>query len=123
MDKVDEHFRLKAPYETVEQRWRRVPLRLHTAGLIDSEAEPHLCWDQMRELIAFRNGLVHGKASLPSGLKDRGDRSPPPEPTVEQLRRRGQGWALDSVLEVVGQLHKQTGTPVPTYVEDHLDPV
>jgi len=128
MDKVVEHFRLKKDdYETVKDRWKEVPVRLHKKmpekELIASESEFCIDWGDMGLVTKYRNGLVHGKASIPNGLKRAEDGPPPPEPTLRDLLQKGQGWALESVLKVVGQLHEQTGTPVPEYLEDHLDPL
>ncbi len=125
MGKVVEYFELeKDHYETVKERWKKVPLRLHKAELIEPQSEPSIDWGQMGLVTKYRDGLVHGGASIPAGLKgDEGDDPPQPQPSIEGLKRKGQGWALDSVLQVVRQLHEQTDTPVPEYLKDHLESV
>lgn len=118
---VLQYFNHNEPFETVKQRWQRVPVRLHQAELIKTESKPTINWGTMGEVTQYRNGLVHGVASIPSGLKSEKPEPPKPTPTLADLSRRGQGWALSAVLNVAGQLHRQTDTPPPQYLKDYID--
>lgn len=118
---VIKYFKFREPFEDVKQKWKTVPAELHEKGLIDTESEPSIDWGQMGEVTKYRHGLVHGAASIPSGLKTEEDEPPQPMPTLSHLRRRGQRWALAAVLKVVEQLHRETDTPLPEYLEDVLE--
>ncbi|MFW6116639.1 MAG: hypothetical protein ACOC6F_02835 [bacterium] len=118
---VIEHFRFEEPFETVKEKWKGVPVRLHDAGLTATKSEPSIDWGQMGEVTKYRDGLVHGAASIPAGLTSEEGEAPEPKPALSELRRRGRGWALAAVLNVVGQLHQQTNTPLPEYLKDDLE--
>lgn len=72
-------------------------------------------WKEFTELIDFRNGLVHGRASRPDteGLSD----AEKPEPTSEQLAQIGPGWAVKVAADVIKKLHEAVGTPPPAWID------
>lgn len=117
---VGDYFELEYPFECLKQRWKRVPVDLYEAGVVVAPCRPNIDWAEMGEVTQYRNGLVHGAASIPRGLKSEVGDPPEPVPKLSDLERRGQGWALKAVLKVVEQLHQQTGTPVPDYLQGHL---
>jgi hypothetical protein len=105
-------------WEKLKDRWKEVPLRLFEKELIRTETEPRIDWgNDMRQVMDFRHGLVHGAASIPLGLEDEQEK---PEPTLNELEEKGQGWALGVVLDLVEQLHKKTQTPMPDYLKNYL---
>ncbi|MDY7041405.1 MAG: hypothetical protein SVX38_11130 [Chloroflexota bacterium] len=104
-------------WEKLKVRWKEVPLRLFEEGLVKTETEPRIDWGDMGVVTTYRHGLVHGAASIPVGLEDEREK---PEPTLNDLNKKGQGWALGVVLDLVKQLHDKTQTPMPDYLKNYF---
>lgn len=114
------YFRLEPRFEDVKERWKRVPVDLHEAEILETASKPDINWGEMGEVTRYRNGLVHGRASIPRGSKSEEGKPREPVPRLSELQRRGQGWALNAVLKVLEQLHHQTDTPVPDYLQGYV---
>lgn len=120
-DQWDEFFDLFPPADRrgVTERWREIPRSLADRGLIPGAPDlggTH--GEEWKRLVAFRDGVVHGKLSRP----DRS--SAPPEelavPTAEQLRTLPPGWAVRVVVERVRLLHLAAGTQPPAWLSPAL---
>jgi hypothetical protein len=100
----------------IVERWKQVLNHLHEDGTITRKptfGEDY--WEEFRELVDFRNGLVHGRASRP---ETEGQSDPEkPEPTWEQLAQKQAGWAVNVVVEeVIRKLHEAVGTTPPDWL-------
>ena len=77
----------------IVERWKQVINHLHDDGTISAKPSfGEQYWEEFKDLVNFRNGLVHGRASRPDieGLTE----AEKPEPTQEQLKQKGSGWRL-----------------------------
>jgi hypothetical protein len=102
-------------WKGVVGRWRTVVDHLYEDGNISGRPDwGHHSWARFADLVNFRNGLVHGRASRPDndGLTER-ER---PEPRAEQLAGLGPGGATNIVAEVIRVLHQAVGTPPPDWL-------
>lgn len=103
-------------YRPIECKWKEVPRQLKEHGRIPSV--PNLgggsAWSDFQDLIAFRNGLLHGRASRPEtpGL------SPPsrPVPSMEKLRSLSPGWACGVVRRLIEELNAAAGLSPPDWI-------
>lgn len=102
----------------VSQRYKDVPKALHADRWLP--VRPDLGGSHGTEwlmLVAYRDGLVHAKASRPvvigPGATHAGQ---PPAPSLEQLRDLRPGWALQVTAERVRRLHQAAGTAVPGWL-------
>lgn len=116
-----QYFGLENGFEDVKRKWKRVPVDLYEAGVIEAASKPDIDWREMGKVTEYRNGLVHGAASIPRASKGCAEEAVKPMRRLSELSGRGQGWALQAVLKVVEQLHQQTGTPIPDYLQGYLD--
>ena len=120
MDRVNDYFPLEPRHEkwkrNLKEKWKYVPHELADCGLIP--AKPDLTssrlWSELCDLVDFRNGLIHARASRPSteGLNEKAR----PVPAVEALRHKGPGWAIGVATELVKKLHLDIGTSHPEYI-------
>jgi hypothetical protein len=121
-DALKDEFRLLTHYFPVNQgfigitkRWKQVINHLYEDGIITGKPNfgEHY-FEEFVELVDFRNGLVHGRASRPDsdGVAD----AERPEPTTEQLSQRGPGWAVQVVTDVIKKLHEAVGTSPPEWI-------
>lgn len=117
---VIRYFKFDRP-EKVKDRWKRVPAELYDDGVVETQSRPAIDWGKMGEVTQYRHGLVHGASSIPRGLKGEQGEAPEPVPSLGDLRKRGQGWALKAVLNVVEQLHRETDTALPEYLRNHVE--
>jgi hypothetical protein len=83
----------------------RIPSRLHLGGQQ---------WQQFRDLVTYRDGLVHASSSRPetSGLPDK-ER---PVPSKSDLDKYPAGQAVQIVRALLKKLHADTGTPEPEWL-------
>ena len=115
-------FRLLTHYFPVNQRrigiverWKQVINHLHEDGTISGKPNyEETYWKEFTDLVDFRNGLVHGRASRPDseGVSE----EERPQPTVEQLQQRGSGWPVKVASDVIKKLHEAVGTPPPDWI-------
>lgn len=72
-----------------------------------------------RQLIAYRNGLVHAGLSRPT---IRGPvASSEPVPSIDTLRGLEGGWAARIVAERIRRLHHAAGTSPPSWLGEEGD--
>jgi hypothetical protein len=76
-------------------------------------ADPKI-WDEWLELIAYRNGLIHARASRPESSSITEEEKPvPSKSTLDQLNA---GWATGVVIKLIGGLHNVVGTSTPKWL-------
>jgi len=99
----------------IVERWKQVINHLYEDGtIIGKPTFGEHYWEEFTDLVDFRNGLVHGRASRPDaeGISD----AERPEPTAEQLQQCRSGWAVKVVTDVIKKLHEAVGTPLPDWI-------
>jgi hypothetical protein len=105
----------KKRFMGIVERWNYVIEHLHEDGTITGLPNfgEHY-WEEFRELVDFRNGLVHGRASRPDtdGLAE----AERPEPTPQQLAEKAPGWAVKLVVNLITKLHDAVGTTPPEWI-------
>ena len=99
------------------EKWKEIPKQLKEDGLIPST--PDLggkTWADFKELVEYRNGLLHARASRPAT-----DGLPPesmPLPSKGVLDKLDPGWATKVVRWLIVDLHKAVGTASPEWLEE-----
>lgn len=121
-DILNGEFRLLTHYFPVNQkpigiteRWKQVINHLHEDGTITGKPSfGESYWEEFIELVDFRNGLVHGRASRPdtAGLPE----AEQPGPTAEELLQKGRGWAVKVTINLIKKLHEAVGTIPPDWL-------
>jgi hypothetical protein len=110
------YFPAGVRYSALE-KWKGIPKLLRDAGLIPQVPDlgrPY--WEEFRELVRYRDGLVHAVASRPDTSSLSPTEKPlPPKSVLDQLEP---GWALRVVIELIRQLHKTVGTTPPPWLID-----
>lgn len=98
------------------EKWKRVLKLLHKDGLIPGMPDISLpYWEDFSGLVKMRNGLVHARASRPE--TNELPEKEKPLPSKGELDKLEAGWAVKVIVELVGQLHKATGTPMPDWIK------
>ena len=114
--RIDNYFPPER-HQNVKEKWKNVPGKLHADGLISRA--PDLDLSELGTLVAYRNGLLHARASRPSAADL--DRKSQPAPAPGQLGAILHGWARDVAKNLVLKLHCNLGTPSPTYLNSNED--
>jgi hypothetical protein len=71
-------------------------------------------WEDYKKLVDYRDGLVHASSSRPeSGSMSQDERPLPPASLLAQLQP---AWAIGVVIELVKELHRVLGTPLPAWL-------
>ena len=112
---LDVYFPVTTRRIGIGERWKEVIKSLRRDNRIIGEPTfTESYWKEFRELVDFRNGLVHGGASRPDteGLT----KEQQPQPTSEQLQAVKPGWAVGVVATAIGKLHEAVHTPPPTWI-------
>jgi hypothetical protein len=115
--RLDEYFTIEESYDPILERWKKVIKRLLEKGAIPAQPDfTQHYWKEFSDLVKFRNGLMHGRASWPdsNSIPDKRKRA---GPTNEELVKMDQGWAVGVVAEVIRQLHAAVGTPAPAWLD------
>lgn len=105
-------------HRSVHDKWRDIPKQLKGDGRI-LEA-PNLggsiAWQDFQDLIDFRNGLLHARASRP----ETPDLPTPhlPVPSMRQLDGLTSGWAAGVVRRLILELNTAAGTRPPTWATE-----
>lgn len=97
---------------TLKDKWKLIPAELHREGLVPTK--PSLDLSQLGNLMRYRNGLIHARASRPSthGLIQ----IEQPVPAVDELKSIPHGWAIGVARALVLQLHKELHSTPPKYL-------
>jgi hypothetical protein len=103
----------------VVEKWKEVPKELLDAGII--WAVPNLgrsYWQDWRDLVDLRNGLIHARASRPETNSQPDNERP--VPSKGDLDKLPPGWAVKVVGTLVRELHAavRPSTPAPTWLVD-----
>lgn len=99
----------------VFQKWKDVPKQLHDEGLtsgIPNYGESW--WKDWRQLVWYRDGLVHASSSRPETISQLDKENPLPSKT--KLDQLPPGWAVRTVITLVRNLHKAVGTTSPAWL-------
>jgi hypothetical protein len=99
----------------VREKWKTVTKALASVGLIPSVPSfAGKTWQDFCLLVEFRNGLIHARTSRPetAGLSE----DELPVPSLEELRTRKPGWAVEVVTALIRELHVATGTKEPDWL-------
>ena len=104
-------------YRSLKVKWKEVPTELFNDGLISTK--PDLVsspwWYQFCELVEYRNGLVHARASRPSTGNLPENARPVPDTSILRDSNK-HGWAISVAAWFVKKLHQDIGTPCPIYI-------
>ncbi len=112
IEELDVYFPSKPPYRSLKDKWKNIPEQLYKGGKISNV--PSLDLSDLRQLITYRNGLVHAKSSRP--VSDTQSDVTMGFPTKDHLRQVGPGWAIRIAHDLVDKLHTELGTPIPDYL-------
>jgi hypothetical protein len=100
----------------IRERWKEVLRELHDSDLIkaipDFRTDPS--WPPFVELVKYRDGLIHAKASRPATSTQ--NEKEKPMPSLEDLQNLPAGWAVKTVVELVRSLHHHIGIPDPAWL-------
>jgi hypothetical protein len=113
--RFNHYFPVNQRHIGIRDRWQKVIKQLHeddTITGIPNFGEHY--WEEFGELVDFRNGLVHGRASRPDteGLAE----AEKPEPTPQQLAEKPSGWPVKVVVNLITELHRAVGTTPPDWI-------
>jgi len=100
----------------IRERWKRVTKKLFEDGKIRSM--PAWCvpeWNDFVDLVIYRDGLVHARASRPetSDLPE----EQRPFPSASHLDSLSAGWATTVFVKLVEYVHRSVGTQPPRWLE------
>ena len=101
----------------VRKKWKKIPKELYRDGQISNKPNwGGTEWQNFEELVNYRDGLVHARASRPetSSLSD--DEKPLPSKT--DLDRMLPGWAVQRIATLIRYLHGAVGTSAPDWLVD-----
>lgn len=98
---------------SLKDKWKLVPRELHADGIVPTA--PQLDLSELGDLVQFRNGLLHARASRPATEDLPPKFRPVPEPG--QLKKIGHGWACAMAKKLVVKLHADLQTPLPSYLD------
>jgi hypothetical protein len=103
----------KSPVTT---KWKQIPKQLKSEGLIPSIPDfSGQTWQNFADLVNYRNGLLHARASRPEtdGLPEKSM----PVPSKSLLIELDPGWATNVVRTLIIDLHKAVGSTRPDWLE------
>jgi hypothetical protein len=103
----------KSPVTT---KWKEIPKQLKSQGLIPSIPDfTGQTWQNFTDLVNYRNGLLHARASRPEtdGLPE----NSMPVPSKGTLIDLDPGWATNVVRTLIIDLHKTVGSTPPDWLE------
>jgi hypothetical protein len=100
----------------VLEKLKEIPKELKEDGLVPGALD---CggqeWSDFREVVDYRDGLVHAAASRPE--TDGQPKNEKPVPAASVLDALPPGWALEIVRVILRKLHSDTKTtPIPTWL-------
>jgi hypothetical protein len=99
----------------VTEKFKEVPKQLAHDGLI---RQPLDCggpeFAAFRQLVEYRDGLVHASASRPDTSSLPAEAKP--IPSRHDLDSLPAGWASGVIRRLLQKLHTDTGTPPPTWL-------
>ena len=100
------------------ERWKEVPRDLcHDkllSGCLDTR---NRFWTEYIRLIEYRNGLIHASSSRPdSNVLPKKEK---PIPNHNVLLSLEPGWAFNTAVNLIKELHNAVGTPTPDYLTEH----
>jgi len=100
----------------VTTKWNEIPKQLKDEGFIpsipDLSGQP---WQDFAELVDYRNGLLHARASRPetNALPEESM----PVPSKGLLDELDPGWATNVVRSLIIDLHNTVGSTLPDWLE------
>jgi hypothetical protein len=102
-------------WERIIEKWKEVPRRLLEDSRI--RATPDLgqpYWEDFRELVDMRNGLVHARSSRPeTTTQPEKEKTLPSKGDLDNLPA---GWATEVVITLVNKLHDANQTSAPDWL-------
>ena len=111
---VDEYFP-PGSKAGIRDKWKDVPKELAVNQKI--RAAPSLGgsdWVEFRQLVTYRDGLVHANASR--ATSDAKPDALPPVPSPDDLRDMEPGWPVRVVADLVRSLHAAVGSSPPHWL-------
>jgi hypothetical protein len=99
----------------VVRKLQDIPKELASDGLVpaplDSGGQE---WSDFREVVDYRDGLVHAAASRPE--TDGQPENEKPVPPMDVIDAMPPGWAVKRVRVILQKLHSDTKTPLPDWL-------
>lgn len=99
----------------VTEKWKEIPDRLRNDGLL--RAVPDLSkqfWFEWTNLVNYRDGLIHARASRP--LTDSLPAEEKPVPDGRTLADMQPGWAISVVVAMIRAFHSASGFTSPEWM-------
>jgi hypothetical protein len=99
----------------IKDKLKEVLQELEKAGEIPTSPDLGTrTWEEFRELVEFRDALVHATASRPIDPSEQGNESP----DMGRLNSMPAGWAVDIIVRLIRDLHTAVGTSPPSWLKD-----
>ncbi len=97
-------------------RWKQVTKELREDNFIpDAPNFGQSYWEEFRDLVKWRNGLVHARSSRPETPIQPEEEKP--FPSKDDLDRLPAGWATRVVVTLVKRLHSAAETSPPDWLK------
>lgn len=101
----------------VKDKWKDIPKQLFEDRLMPKPLNlGRPFWGQFLTLVDYRDGLVHAGTSRPECVTSPGMTKP--LPSLNILTDLEPGWALNTAVNLVQELHDTMGTPAPDYMSE-----
>jgi hypothetical protein len=101
----------------VTGKWRELPKQLAVNGKIASAPNLGLqSWTDFVDLVKYRDGLIHARASRPLTVDTQQEELP--FPTNDDLVKLSPGWPTRVVAQLIRELNLAAGLSVPQWVTD-----
>ena len=100
----------------ITEKLKEIPKQLKKNGHILSVPDfGGQSWQNVRDLVSYRNGLLHARASRPetNGLPEKSM----PVPSKGLLEGLDAGWATNVVRTLIIELHEAVGSAPPDWLE------
>ena len=105
------------PLRSTTERWKDSLKQAAADGrLSDTPNFSRRNWTDFWKVLEYRNGLVHAGASRPVDVRLGRTSMSPPVPPVHELDALAPGWALNTVVGEIAELHRLIGSQPPDWL-------
>ncbi len=96
-------------------KWKEIPKRLCQDKLIPKPLKlGETYWEEWLKLVDYRDGLVHAVSSRPDSASL--PETEKPSPPLDVLAKLPPGWAIETTVRLVKELHATVSTPLPSWL-------